>query len=195
MLNIEEVLKVRANKLVVRGNMQFLDIALSIYENRQMGMEHLRNPSALFKKLQDFLSNNVVLSIHIRLRDYVTLEDSTQLSEKYYSDAISNVTKNQVFDQIWIFSDDIESAKHFMKSQVTKSNIVFHDENDLNDCETMVLISLSNAIIAANSTFSLWSCILSESSNKYVPSPWFKNKDGSTASDFKYPKGWNVIDW
>ena len=193
--SMAKIQEAKSEKIVVRGNMQYLEIALSVSKKYLSTSDLLRDPSDLFMMHKDFLSKNKVLSIHIRLRDYVTLEDSTQLTYKYYSDAISRATQLNNYDQIWIFSDDIASARLFMNAQILGSPITYHEEKALNDCETLVLMSLSHSIISANSTFSLWSCILSQSSHKFVPSPWFKNAEGKQSADFNYPSDWKAIKW
>ena len=187
--------KAKSKNIVMRGNMQFLDLALSVQKEYLSKIELLERPSDLFSKQKNLLSNLQVLSIHIRLRDYVTLEDSTQLTHRYYSEAISRATEEIIYDQIWIFSDDISAAKLFMDTQDSTIPIVYHEETDLSDCETLILMSLSHSIISANSTFSLWACILSKSSNIVVPSPWFKNNDGIHIADFNYPPEWKVVQW
>lgn len=193
--NVADIQESKSEKLIIRGNMQYLDLALSVSKKYNSPADLITETSDLFEKYKVFLLKNRVLSIHIRLRDYVTLEDSSQLTYKYYLDAISLATQDNNYDQIWIFSDDIASARVFMSEKVLSIPISYHEEKALNDCETLILMSLSHSIIAANSTFSLWSCILSRSSNKFVPSPWFKSAEGKPAADFNYPSDWKVINW
>ncbi len=193
--SVGEFQKSNSGKIIIRGNMQYLDLALSLSKKYPSSVDLIREPSNLFEKYKVFLLTNKVLSIHIRLRDYVTLKDTSQLTYKYYSEAISRATQDNNYDRIWIFSDDISSAKVFIGERVLSTPITYHEEKALNDCETLILMSLSHSIIAANSTFSLWSCILSRSSSKFVPSPWFKNAKGEQAADFNYPSDWKVINW
>lgn len=185
----------KSRKIILRGNMQFLDIALIVFKQFLSRPKFLDSPSELFNEFEVIVSNNKVLSIHFRFRDYVNLKDATRLPLSYYKEAISSAMHGNRFDQIWIFSDDIHSAKSLIEPLRLLPPITYHRETDLTDCETLILISLSHSIIAANSTFSLWACILSCGANKFVPSPWFKNKKGEQAANFVYPLDWNVIEW
>jgi GR25 family glycosyltransferase involved in LPS biosynthesis len=120
-----------------------------------------------------------IIAIHIRLRDYVNLQDYHPIpSLEYYKKALSYYDLNKY--QIILFSDDINDAKEKLKYL----NLNYIDANELysNDEDQFYMLCLSNIRICSNSTFSLMSCYLNEMYNfkencEYIfPQKWFGYK-------------------
>ena len=139
-----------------------------------------------------------VLAIHIRRGDYVSLRESFGLlSAEYYRNAIE-VLRNRGFhwDEIWIFSDDIEGARELISAVVTNENVWYIEPpKGTNPIESLMLFSESSVAIIANSTFSWWASFLSTSTKAVVaPSNWFR---ASPDPQELVPDSWLVIpsDW
>ena len=120
-----------------------------------------------------------ILAIHIRLGDYVKLQDFHPiLSIDYYKKALSYYNLENY--QIILFSDDILGAKEKLK----ELNLNFISANELyeEDEDQFYILCLSDVRICANSSFSLMSCYLNEIYNfkencKYIfPNKWFGKK-------------------
>lgn len=139
-----------------------------------------------------------VLAIHIRRGDYVSLRESFGLlSAEYYRNAIEAL-RNRGFhwDEVWIFSDDIEGARDLISTVVSHENVSYIEPPEgTNPIESLMLFSESSVAIIANSTFSWWASFLSTSTKAVVaPSSWFRSSPGPQEL---IPESWLLIpsDW
>lgn len=131
-------------------------------------------------KITNFDLSNISLydsvSVHIRRGDYLAARNKSiyaTCSLKYYQDAIEYVA-SQVNDPFfYIFSDDTYWAKqHIVPSYPHMYVDAYIGSQSFNN---MILMSLCNHHIIANSTFSWWSAWLNPSPCKIVigPSLWY----------------------
>lgn len=108
-----------------------------------------------------------IISLHIRLGDYLYLTDSHPVcSEEYYKNALAELPKDVL---IYIFSDDIYKASNIFKSLDRK--YIFPETND--KYVDMCLMTMCDYHIMANSSFSWWGAWLSNSKKIIAPSKWF----------------------
>jgi hypothetical protein len=141
----------------------------------------------IYKQAVDMrsLTRSPAISIHLRLGDYVNLQDSHPIcSLDYYVEALKLLPDDLL---IYVFSDDIPQAIEFFKSLNRK--VVFTESND--KYVDMCLMTLCNYHIIANSSFSWWGSWLSDSKKTIAPSKWFGPNRNS-------PKNWSDIyckDW
>lgn len=120
-----------------------------------------------------------ILSIHMRLGDYVQLQDFHSIASiEYYKKALSYYNLDDY--KIILFSDDIDSSSKILEQ--LKINFIKADDIYTNDEEQFYMLCLSDIKICANSTFSLMSCYLNDIYN-FVKNPqyifsnkWFENK-------------------
>jgi hypothetical protein len=118
-----------------------------------------------------------LVSIHLRRTDYLKAPDIHNVcDEKYYSNAIGNFSKDNFFV---IFTDDPEYAENAF---VNIPCIVMNNSTE----EDLILMSLCDHNIIANSSYSWWGSWLNENTNKKIIAPkrWY-NKIG--------PKEWENI--
>ena len=103
------------------------------------------------------LTREPVISLHIRLGDYLKVSDVHPVCEKsYYTEALSQLPDDLL---IYIFSDDIEMAKQIFSD--LKRKMVFVENTD--KYIDMCLMNMCNYHIIANSSFSWWGAWLSNS--------------------------------
>lgn len=132
--------------------------------------------------------NTKILVIHIRRTDYKDNPDIGMLNEKYFRSALHLMAKKFVWDELWLFSDDLDEAVQFVPKEFMSKLRCMKTDN-LPPDEVLALMSRGNAYILSNSTFSWWAASMSEGSPHIViiPEVWFKN--------LPEPKGLIPFDW
>lgn len=134
--------------------------------------------------LEEF-KNCKILSIHLRLSDYVSSNGRHPVcSIDYYKKALDQFSKDCT---IFVFSDEINKAKEVFNNLDRK--IYYPSTND--KFVDMYLMTKCNYHIIANSSFSWWGAWLAESEKTVAPTTWFGNMPGM-------PQNWSDIycdDW
>ena len=132
-----------------------------------------------------------IVIVHVRRGDYVN-EAFGLLENNYYKRALS-LLSDVKFEEIWVFSDDVESAKEIEVFNTYKRTI-FVDDKGLESAEILEIMRYGVGYIIANSSFSWWAAYLrhQDSAPVVYPEPWFKFQ--------KSPKhiaesGWIQVDW
>lgn len=163
-----------------------------------------RNP--MYKYLYNELNNepNQTISLHFRLGDYRFLKDSHPiLTKEYYLDALLYVTKSLSNNlntnlRILYFCEEADLPEvletidflkeHFINIQFEKA------DSCLDDWEQMLLMSMCQHNIIANSTFSWWAAYFNTNATKIVcyPKTWFGPRANHDTKDL-YLEHWTNI--
>lgn len=142
------------------------------------------------KKLYKEAFTKRTIAISIRRGDYVDNPNYELLPITYYIKALFELDYENC--NIIIFSDDIEYCRvHFQ----CLDNVYFAD--NLNDIGQLILGSLCNHFILANSTFSWWMAYLGEKEDSRIirPNYLFAGKLLETEDDKDFwPDRWEVYD-
>ena len=168
----------------------FQDIELIIKNDFTLKAEFLPTDSALLALIKS--TNSVAL--HIRRGDYVTNPDFAAIynccSLDYYRQAVGTIAAQTTAPHFFIFSDDIDWVKHNLQLDYPAE---FVSERDYPDYQALILMSLCQHQIIANSSFSWWGAWLNSSANKLViaPSKWFNSS--SLSSQDIIPATWLKI--
>ncbi len=149
----------------------------------------LKDSSDELKNFKKNISDKNSVAIHIRRGDYVDL--GLCLTDTYYHEAIDLMENEIVGDKhYYIFSDDVEFAREFLKSRLDINRVTFvKDEYKLSDVEEVYAIAACKNQIIANSTFSWWGAWLNDNPHKVVVAP--------CTTDWEYeriPETWKVIE-
>jgi len=110
------------------------------------------------------------VSLHIRRGDYLRFPNHhPQPSMGYYMTAVQQIRKKRDVRCILVFSDDIPWCKKELRSP----EIRFIE--GLQDYDDMLLMSLCNANVISNSSFSWWASYFNQNADKmvYAPKTWF----------------------
>ena len=126
--------------------------------------EIIKNSTRISKLSIDFSDRS---TIHLRMSDYENSEFGI-LGPDYYSNIVTNGRKKPV-----VFTDSTKIPSHFLKE--LNPELVITPE-DLNSEETFALMSKSQKLITANSTFSWWAgfLVLQNHGQVTIPEPWAK---------------------
>lgn len=135
------------------------------------------------EKLQSVLEDEESVSIHIRRGDYVKTHHDLNIG--YFHKAIREIKNAYENPQFLIFSDDVEWARLYLKTE--EKSVFVNDEDKLEDFEELYLMSLCKSNIISNSTFSWWGAWLNRNPDKIVISPkqWLYGQKDIVPGDWK----------
>ena len=150
-------------------------------------LQTVRASDALKKKLKvensthknllpiDFDLGKEILVVHIRRTDYLENPKIGALPKIYFHDALEHLAKIYSWDELWLFSDDINEALEMIPKKFN-TKIRITSQGDENPVETLALMSYGKSFILSNSTFGWWSAILAHTTPAHVvvPKKWFR---------------------
>lgn len=126
------------------------------------------------------ITKDPVISLHIRLGDYVSQQHNHPVCNiEYYKNALELLPDDLL---LVVFSDDVKKAQETFEPLNRK--MLFPETND--KYIDMCLMSMCDYHVIANSSFSWWGAWLSESKKTIAPSQWF-------GSGPDMPKNWSDI--
>jgi hypothetical protein len=136
----------------------------------------LKNVGGNYQKFHEIAEFENPLIVHVRLGDYLTEINFGVPSREYYEQAIDKVLSRSGCKSIWVFSDDINSAKNFIPEKFSIP-IRFVGEVDSSTAATFETMRLGSGYVLANSSFSWWAAYLAKKGDVpvAVPDPWFSN--------------------
>lgn len=129
-------------------------------------------------KLAGQISRFNSVSIHIRRKDYITNPNTRRFHGvcglDYYLFCIRRITKKVSSPYFFIFSDDINWAKQNLQINYPAVFVDYFGS----DAEELILMSLCEHNIIANSSFSWWGAWLNKNPKKIViaPKAWFRTR-------------------
>jgi len=149
----------------------------------------LNKPSESFNSLRNQVPSQGFLAVHVRGGDYLKKNSSyVQLTSEYYKKAFSIVSETCGSLPVWVFTDDVDYAKQMLS---LFSDLFYVDGKSTTAAEELKLMSMAKGIVCANSTFSYWASVISDSASLIVaPNSWIKAHE--QPRDF-FPKGWKLI--
>jgi len=125
------------------------------------------------------IKQSTSVSLHARRGDYVknprVLYEFGMCSQGYYEAAMKKIETIAPNPTYYVFSDDIEWVKNNLP---VGSSAVFVKDPAITDTEELMLMSLCQHNIIANSSFSWWGAWLNQNPHKQVvaPTPWFDHQ-------------------
>ena len=146
-------------------------------ELKQMVVPH--NISPRVRSLLKRMSQETVLSVHVRKGDYVTNIKANQThgicSLAFYKKALAYMrdTANDI-DSVFVFSDDIGQARKELSHELSLFSRVEFIEGNSQE-EDLYLMSKAHHHVIANSSFSWWGAWLGQHQGQVVvsPYPWY----------------------
>jgi len=139
----------------------------------------IKNPSVWFDQLMVIAERTRPIMIHVRQGDY--REDVNAfigvLGPNYYKNALIQVIATGINAPIWVFSDDIESARNVLNLHGNENVNWIVAPEGVDPAEELAIMQFGCAHIIANSTFSWWGAYLSKSTKIVIaPGSWFKSR-------------------
>lgn len=134
----------------------------------------LRDESNWYKQLSKRIKENAMTVVHVRRGDYKLNPNWGCLGIEYYERALEVIQENDL-ERIVIFSDSpIETRREFEKSKLLRNIKVIVPPVGTPAAESMLLMSKASNIVLSNSTFSVWSGMISNASMILGPSTFYR---------------------
>ena len=150
------------------------------------------HPSDSLKNLLEQASGEQVLILHVRLGDYLKEELLGNLSSDYYDKALNFHFSRISYTRIWVFSEDVNSAKKFIPVKYL-DKCKWIEDIDGDEIYSLIAMQRGDGYIIANSSFSWWGARLSVNKSAVVvaPKPWFSRIESPIDL---IPNGWHELD-
>ena len=159
--------------------------------------QKIQSVSQLYNDLMHNYEN--IVSMHFRLGDYVHYPNNHPiLPASYYSSAlkhIQNKLKKEITVLYFCEENDILKVEHTIQ-QIKLPNITFIKcPHDIPDWQQMLMMSLCDHHIIANSTFSWWGAYFDDKPNPIIcyPEIWFGPALKQHNLCDLYPPNWTKI--
>ena len=159
----------------------FADVRDKIYDKLQL-LEQQRDIRAMFAESAWFSCGAVTVAMHFRIGDYAHIQEAHPiLPLEHYRQALKHILDHvHVKINVLIFNQACDNAvilDHMRQlSTAFEHQCQFHKVPDMfDDWKQMLLMSVCDHNIIANSTFSWWGAYLNQNPGKIVcyPSTWF----------------------
>ena len=143
----------------------FADFAYEGKSKLFEGDNRLTNPSMWFSEMVNAMTREPIVALHVRRGDFLLNPDHYGiLDAKYYENAISMIPLDLQKAQMWVFSDSPSLARETL-SQISDLQFVYISPPPSSDAlESLILMSLAQGQIIANSTYSFWAAYISKRS-------------------------------
>lgn len=180
----------RMTNLIAPRDLGFTDIKKGFFKNSYLvgyfqtyryaqnpivlaNLKTLGQSSSKVQEIERTMSDRPLV-VHIRRGDYLLESNFGTLDMSYYSRAIESQLVIANFQEIWVFSDDIQAAKSIIPVKHHKI-VTWFDPEIFSTVETLELMRMGGGYIIANSSLSWWGAFLSYTSDPRViaPEPWF----------------------
>lgn len=173
------------------------------FENNKDEIFELIGIDSIQKKIKEDnkeLFTKKTISLHFRLGDYKHLHFHTILPLNYYEKCLRQIDDLENYNILYFCEkedDEIVSRNiEYIKNIFQMSNFI-KVSNELNDWEQMMIMSLCDINIIANSTFSWWGAYFNGNSLKMVFYPstylWFSDPNYIKSKDM-FPNQWIEVD-
>jgi len=153
-------------------------------------------------KLNDEYNYSDMVALHFRVGDYANIQEHHPLMPmEYYVNALESLISQTGRDNwtILFFCEENDVGYANLKIEILRSkfpNLVFEKiDSKYADWQQVLIMSLCQHNIIANSTFSWWGAYFNKNVDKrvYYPSLWFGPLQANKRMDDLFPPVWNKI--
>ena len=165
--------------------------------------DHLNNTKHEYSHLfTDTDTDTDIISVHFRFADYKNIQESHPILDiQYYYNALCNIciSNNKKYRILYFCqecdNDDVSQIISTLSNQFPELEFVKVDDS-IQDWKQLLIMSLCNHNIIANSTYSWWAAWLNMNMNKIIcyPNRWFGPALSHDIKDL-FPSDWIKIYW
>lgn len=173
-LGFEREVPLQRNK-VIMGYFQTYRYAAQAHVREQLkNLKMYEEPSELLA-YRELANVEKPLVVHVRLTDYRNEKDFGMPGIGYYKTAIQTMNRMNIFNSIWVFSDEPTQAMEIAQECAGHVKIRVIPEIGKSATATLEVMKNGYGYVLANSSFGWWAAFLSHSQGPViVPDPWFK---------------------
>ena len=159
-----------------------------------------KQKTVIKEKYKEYFNNNKIISLHFRIGDLKNNKGhGPVLNTQYYINALKLILeKDNNCDTILYFNEEqdnnlAENMINNIKNSYSQLNFI-QCSYDIPDWEQLLLMSLCNHNIIANSTFSWWGAYFNSDINKIIcyPEKWFGIESNINTANL-FPNIWYKI--
>lgn len=163
----------------------------------QLGLYEMRN-----RIKEKFIMQDGTISLHFRMGDYKNMPNHHPLiSNNYYIHSLQHIIHKTKQEKWTVLYSCEETDDQIVLLRIRTIKDIFKElnfvkiDNNLKDYEQMMLMSVCDHNIIANSSFSWWSAYMNDNANKIVcyPSVWFGIAYRNFNTMDLHPSSWNKI--
>tara|TARA_R110000868_G_scaffold8986_1_gene45525 strand:- start:15157 stop:15993 length:837 start_codon:yes stop_codon:yes gene_type:complete len=160
--------------------------------NMSLNKDYENAAKELYKKIK--VQDKELVSIHVRRGDYLLPQHHhfCKLDNNYYESALQYFLDHIEKYHFVIFSNDIEWCK---ENLIEGEMVTFMQQGQ--DCVDMILMSMCDHNIIANSSYSWWAAYINKNENKKIicPTNYLKSySEFNFVNGNYYPNAWKNID-
>lgn len=145
-----------------------------------------------YNQIKNNLNNNCFnIGIHVRKDDYNFLHNVyPACSIDYYIKALNISKSDDIPNRLHVFSDDVVWCRSIFSKVFKQYELIYSDNLDYES--DLIGMTLCDAMIMANSSFSWWGSWLGRDKCVVAPKQWYSNQTGFDWADI-YCASWNII--
>jgi len=156
-------------------------------------LSQLIEPSQEFLSFSSAMLNSNPIAVHIRQGDYLNLGHIYgNVSLAFLERAIEELRGELEMDNLWLFSDTPSAISSEVMGLLKPERVI--GPGILNrPIENMLLMSKASGFIAANSSFSWWSALLTQSGTPVVAPHLASARVNNFSSDSELDQQWRIL--
>ena len=160
----------RAPIRLINSYSPFKDLAFRNREKLRKELNEIHEPSSEYLCLASEIQASKAIAVHLRQGDYLNLGHIYGSSSlDFLKAAVKGLKESGDYESIWLFTDTPSAVANDVLDFLSPQKVI-GPETLPRPLENMLLMSKASGLIAANSSFSWWSALLtSEGTPVYAP--------------------------
>ncbi len=149
---------------------------LWVDEDFKKSLKLKKSRSTLYSAMESEAKMEAPIGIHVRLGDYLSIDELNVLNTWYYSNALEKCRNLGLLGTSWIFTNEPTRLCEYLSADfISNSRIV---DLNISSAETLELLRNCSAVVTANSTFSWWGAYSTHRIHPTIltPEKWFRTK-------------------
>ena len=171
----------------------FKDLAFKFREKLRSEINNIHNPSNDFLNLVTEIKKSKAIAVHLRQGDYLNLGHIYGSSSlDFLKSAVQELQTTGELESVWLFTDTPSSIPNEVLDFLNPQRVI-GPEMLPRPLESMLLMSKASALIAANSSFSWWSALLTSSGTPVCAPHIVSARVNNFSMDSELDRNWRTL--